>query len=159
MNESSRTFVKGSLRIVVPALALIVGMPLLASTASDIAHRVDRYEILGDAYKSVSDDLRRGSLNLEVMRVNARTIRRASELQYNWFPAGSGPGNGVETAAKAEIWTNAVAFRAAQDRFASRAESFEDAVATGDVDTIRSASRLLGASCKGCHDDFRVERD
>lgn len=159
MNPISRLFTLRSIRLVAPALALIAGMPLLASTASDIAVRADKYKILGNVYKDVTDDLRRGSPSMSDMRTNAYTIRRASELQYDWFPAGSGPGRGVDTAARAEIWTNRAGFRAAQDRFASRAVAFEEAVASGDLDAMRSASRLLGASCKACHDDFREERD
>ena len=159
MTSTSSIFAKRSLKWTLPALALVAGMPLLASTASDIANRVDKYKVLGNVYKDVTDDLRRGSPNMADMRTNAYTIRRASELQYNWFPAGSGPGRGVDTAARAEIWTNRAAFRAAQDRFASRAVAFEEAVASGNLDNMRSASRLLGASCKSCHDDFREERD
>lgn len=150
---------KASLRLAVPALALLAGMPLLASSASVIAKREQGYDALGTAYKIANDSLRGGSPDMDILRSAARTISLASRLQYSWFPAGSGPGNGASTAATAKIWTDSSAFRAAQDRFATKAKAFEKAVATGNVATIRSASRSLGASCKSCHDKFRLEKD
>lgn len=159
MRIVSKYLGKGALRVALPATFLAMSMPLLASQASDIAARVKGYRALGEAYKRVNDGLRRGSPDLGALRTAARTIRRSSQLQYDWFPAGTGPGGGPRTAARADIWTNRAAFRAAQDKFAARAKAFENAVATGDVGTIRTASRTLGAACKGCHDAFRVERD
>lgn len=121
--------------------------------------RVQGYKTLGTAYKTVSDGLRRGSPDIAAMHAAARTIRASARQQYNWYPATSAPKKGLKTAAKPEIWSNRTAFRAAQDKFAARAEAFEKAAASGDVAAMRSASRLVGASCKGCHDQFRVESD
>lgn len=150
---------KRSLKWTFAAFGLMAAVPLLASITSDIEHRVEKYKLLGKVYKNVTDDLRRGSPDMANLRVNARTIRLASELQYKWYPKNSGPGRGAETAAKAAIWSDQTAFRSAQDTFADRAKAFEKAVATGDIAAMRSASRQLGASCKSCHDKFREERD
>jgi cytochrome c556 len=148
-----------SLSLVLPVVALTVAVPLLATPSSDVAARVQGYRALGDAYKTASDGLRRGSPDIKAMRSAAKTISSSARQQFGWYPASSAPQRGIKTAAKPEIWKNPTAFRAAQDKFAAKAVAFEKAVATGDVAAMRSASRLLGASCKGCHDDFRVERD
>lgn len=145
--------------LILPLAAVAMAMPLLAAPANEVATRVQGYKALGAAYKTVSDGLRRGSPDLAAMRAAARAIRASARQQYSWYPASSAPGKGVKTAAKPQIWANRAAFRAAQDKFAQRAEAFEKAAATGDVAAMRSASRLLGASCKGCHDEFRVEND
>jgi cytochrome c556 len=76
-----------------------------------------------------------------------------------WFPAGSGPQPGVKTAAKPEIWTRAADFRRAQDAFAAQAVAFQNVANGGNADAIRAAARSLGATCKGCHDQFRVPKD
>jgi cytochrome c556 len=94
-----------------------------------------------------------------LIQMAARQIRNASNAMRNWFPAGSGPQPGVKTAAKPEIWTQAAAFRQKQDAFAAQAVAFQNAANSGNVDAIRAASRSLGATCKGCHDQFRVPKD
>jgi cytochrome c556 len=76
-----------------------------------------------------------------------------------WFPAGSGPQPGVKTAAKPEIWTKPADFRRAQDAFIAQAAAFQNTANGGDVDAIRAGVRSLGATCKGCHDQFRVPKD
>ena len=87
---------------------------------------------------------------------SARTIKNDSVAMRGWFPAGSGPQPGLKTAAKPEIWTKPVEFRAAQDQLARAADGFQAAAAGGNVDAIRAAASALGGSCKNCHDQFRV---
>ncbi|MGE3690701.1 MAG: cytochrome c [Novosphingobium sp.] len=137
---------------------LIISLTAAAGPRSNpIAVRVAGYKDLGATYKAVNDSVRRGSL--AAMPGLAVRIVAASRAQYDWFPPQSGPRQGVKTAAKPEIWTRVAEFRAAQDRFAAQALAFQRAAASGNATTIRSASRQLGASCKGCHDNFRVEQN
>lgn len=148
-----------ALRLLLPAAALAAAIPLVAAKPDGVAVRIQGYKALGAAYKTVSDGLRRGSPDIAAMRAAARTISKAARDQYGWYPPTSAPGKGAKTAAKAEIWRNRAGFRAQQDKFASLAQAFEKAAASGDVAAMRSASRTLGATCKGCHDQFRIEQD
>lgn len=135
-----------------------VGAPLLAAPADAVRVRVAGYRELGAAFKAVNDGLRAPSPDKAKLQASARTIRTAAARQYQWFPKGSGPQPGVKTAAKPAIWTDPGRFKQAQDAFAAKAVAFERVVASGDVAALRTASRGLGAACKGCHDQFRAEQ-
>ena len=43
------------------------------------------------------------------------------------------------------------------DRFIDAAEGMALAAGTEDMSEIGPAIRVLGGSCKGCHDDFKAE--
>jgi cytochrome c556 len=134
-----------------------VAAPLLAAPADTVRARIAGYRELGAAYKAVNDGLRGSSPDKAKLRASARKIREIAAQQYKWFPRASGPQPGVKTAAKASIWTDAGNFKQSQDAFAAKAVALERAAASGDAAAIRSASRAVGATCKGCHDQFRSE--
>lgn len=140
------------------ALASIAG-PLLAAPADQVRTRVAGFRELGASFKTVNDGLRAPEPQTVLIQMAARQIRNASAAMRGWFPAGSGPQPGVKTAAKPEIWTRSADFRRAQDAFAAQAIAFQNAANGGNVAAIRTAARSLGASCKGCHDQFRVPKD
>lgn len=144
---------------ILAALALAgIAAPLLAAPADQVRVRIEGLRELGAAFKAVNDGLRGPTPQTILIQMSARQIRNAATEQYNWFPAGSGPQPGVKTAAKPEIWTQAARFRQLQDGFAAQATGFQRAAASGNVDAIRAGARSLGASCKACHDQFRVEK-
>jgi cytochrome c556 len=137
------------------ALFALVSAPLLATPADSVRIRVAGFREMGAAFKAVNDGLRGSEVQTILIQQSARQIRNASQAQYQWFPAGSGPQPGLRTHAKPEIWAQAAAFRSAQDGLARQAEAFQRAAATGDATAIRNAARALGGACKSCHDRFR----
>jgi cytochrome c556 len=144
---------------VLASLALAgLAAPLLAAPTDLIRARVAGYRELGAQFKAINDGLRSSSPPA-ALRARAQKIRNAATQQYNWFPAGSGPRAGVKTAAKPEIWAQGARFRQLQNAFAVKATALERAVSGGNVAAMRSAARSLGATCKGCHDQFRLETD
>lgn len=138
---------------------VLVSTPLLALSADVVKSRINSYRELGAAFKAVNDGLRGGEVQTVLIAQSARQIRNASKAQYQLFPAGSGPHIGVKTNAKAEIWTRPKQFRAAQDAFSKAADSFYAAANKGNVAAIRTEAGKLGATCKGCHDQFRSKVD
>jgi cytochrome c556 len=148
----------GRLLIVALASAVIAG-PLLAEASDFEKARLANYRELGTAFKNVMDELRSGTPETLIIQMSAREIRKASQQQYNWFPAGSGPASGVKTEARAEIWTQPADFKARQDAFAAQAAAFQSAAQSGDVGKIRAAARQLGEACKACHTQFRNKKD
>lgn len=146
-------------RLTLAAVAVaLVGAPLLAAPADQVRARITGFRELGAAFKNVNDGLR-GDVQTVLIQQSAREIRNASRAQYGWFPAGTGPQPGVKTAAKPEIWTRSAQFKAAQDAFAQQADAFQRTAAGGNAAAIRAEARKLGATCKGCHDTFRVPSD
>ncbi len=145
-------------RKTIAALALgLVAAPLLAAPTDVVRSRIAGLRELGAAFKNVNDGLRGGAPQTILIQQSARQIRNAAQAQYQWFPAGTGPNPAWKTAAKPEIWAQGPRFRAAQDAFARQAEAFQRAAMSGNADALRSGARALGATCKGCHDQFRAE--
>lgn len=134
-------------------------VPLIAGPIDMVHMRTSGYHAMGAAFKATTDTLRSDTARIDTIRQSAVLIRKVSRAQYSWFPAGSGARPGVKTAAKAEIWSDPVGFRAKQDAFARQADVFLHAAAGKDVAAMRSEARKLGATCKGCHDSFRESDD
>lgn len=147
----------------VSKFAVVVGAGFLAAAghaagSDTVRARIATYRELGAAFKAVNDGLR-GEPQTVMIQQSARQIRNVARQQYSLFPAGSGAQPGVKTAAKAEIWSKPAQFRLAQDAFARQAEAFGKAAASGNAALIRAEARKLGATCKACHDAFRVPSD
>jgi len=128
-----------------------------ASNADYIKARQTQYKTMGAAFKQAMDQLRQQPADLNVVRNSARVIVAMSQAQYGLFRAGSGPEAGVKTAAKPDIWTNAPAFKAAQDEFRARAGEFNLAAAGTDQAAITAAAQRLGQTCQKCHQQFRAK--
>ena len=143
--------------LVMLAAFSVLSVPALAGSADQIRARIAGFRQLGTSYKVVTDGLRAG--DLAAIREASGQIVGASRSLYGWFPRGSGPRPGVKTAAKLEVWTRGAEFRAAADGFSRQAQTFQRVAAGGDMAAIRGEARRLGASCKGCHDSFRVPGD
>lgn len=79
----------------------------------------------------------------------------AAELKHI-FPEGS---DVDESEALPAIWEEPEKFAAAVKKAEEATAAFEEAVAGGDSEAIGAAFRNVGMSCRGCHDDFRVEHD
>jgi cytochrome c556 len=142
-------------------IAACIGLmsPLHARREDVVSQRIMGYRNLGANFKAANDALRSSSAPTTDIRTAAAAIQRISREQYRWFPAGSGSSANPKSAAKAEIWNDPAAFRAAQDRFAQQADSFVRATQGRDIKLMRGEARRLAGTCKGCHDAFRASRD
>ncbi|MCI4592678.1 cytochrome c [Sphingobium sp. BYY-5] len=138
-------------------LAALCATPLAAAPGDIIATRIAGFREVGAAFKNINDELKSTTPQTYVIQISARQIRDYARQQQGWFPAGSGPRPGVKTAAKAEIWSQAAAFKAAQDGFAAQANTFATMAQSGDIARMRLAAKALGQSCGTCHRSFRVE--
>jgi cytochrome c556 len=124
--------------------------------AAAIAARKDGYREIGTAFKSLNDELRKPKPIPVTVRFNASTLSKTSKRMSNWFPAGSGPSSGIKTAAKAEIWTQRAAFDAIERKLLADTAQLDKLVAAGDMKAVAAQARVIGASCKACHDKFRT---
>ena len=74
------------------------------------------------------------------------------------FPEGTGPGvAGVETEAKADIWTRKDEFAAAVKKLETASDALVAAAKANDLAQIKTAMGGVGQSCGGCHDTFKVD--
>ena len=72
---------------------------------------------------------------------------------------GTDKGTGWEpTRAKAEIWTEKEKIGKAGAAFNKEANEMAKVAANGDAAAVKEQFGKLGATCKGCHDDFKAKK-
>lgn len=130
-----------------------------AQSASDvIGQRQEKFKSFGAAMKAISDSLRSGSPDAAMIRTRAQYLAAQGPNIPGWFPKGSGPEAGVKTEALPVIWAQPADFRARAAAFTSAAQALEAAASSGNPGAIGKATQELGATCKGCHDNFRLKK-
>ncbi len=140
------------------ALALgASGAALAADMAGVIQARQAHYKAIGAANKGIFDELNKPAPQIPVIQGYARQLDQLAPQVPSWFPLGSGPESGVKTRAKAEIWTEAAAFKTAAAGFAAAARHFDVTAAGGDIGAIRAEYPTLTKTCGNCHSQFRAK--
>lgn len=124
-----------------------------------VAARQSNLKDLGGAFKTIRDQLRISKPNVSEIKLAAKQIKDLVDDQQHWFPKGTGPESGVETDAKPEIWTDPAGFAAAQKAFAEQAPKLLTLATAEDLAGLKSQVPLVGQTCKGCHDKYRVPQD
>ena len=126
---------------------------------AQIEARQSNFKDLGGAFKTVRDQLRLTRPDLAAIEQAAASVKEFSEQHANWFPRGTGPEAGFETAARPEIWSDPQGFAAANKRFAEEGAKFYALALAKDVAGLKVHATVLGQACKGCHDKYRVPQD
>ena len=134
-------------------------MPANASAATKTAYvRHENFERLGGAFKSLNDELRKGSPDKAVLARSAATMNQLITALPTWFPRGSGVEARPMSEAKANIWTDAAGFTAAATASRTEIGKLNAAAASGDINAVKAAVRPVGGSCKACHDKYRQQK-
>lgn len=126
------------------------------SGAAAAAARKANYKEIGGAFKTINDELRGGSPDMNSLRPAARDIAQRAQITLRQFPRNSAPGAGIKTRAKPEIWSSQAAFVKIQNDMVAAAKALDAAAAGNNISAMKSARDTLGATCKSCHDRFRV---
>ncbi len=135
------------------------GKAAAMAPADVVKARQAGFKELGAAFKAVRDGTAASEMPMAIMQQSANKIKATAAALPTWFPAGSGGTATLKSAAKPEIWSKPAEFRTAHSNFATQANAFQVAVATGNADNIKAAFRSLGGTCKGCHDNFKVAEE
>jgi len=140
------------------ALCLIT-LPLLAIAQgeSPIEQRQELMEQTRDALKPLIG-MTRGQVdfNADTVRESLEVFANTANEAPNYFPVGSE--TGFETEARATVWTDREGFDMAFMRFAAAVEEAQDAN-IDSLETMEPELQKILKTCKGCHDDYRVEDD
>ncbi|MBU1289596.1 MAG: cytochrome c [Alphaproteobacteria bacterium] len=81
-----------------------------AETPPIVQERQEGYKALGSSFKLINDQLKSGAPDMAQIAPAANRMNALAQQIPNWFPAGSGPQDGVETDALETIWTNPEGF-------------------------------------------------
>ncbi|PLK27401.1 cytochrome c [Novosphingobium sp. TH158] len=147
--------------LILPLLALAAcGNPdTPGGRAADARH--ENFEALGDAFKTINDEMKAQAPDAQKIRAAVVTVAAKAKDMPGWFPAGSGPADGLRTETKQEVWTQPAEFKARLDQFqaaSAKLSTAADAFAAGQpVVTLQEAVKEAGAACKQCHDKFKEE--
>jgi cytochrome c556 len=148
---------------------LLVTLAALACTSMSVAQsqsaadaikvRQQGLKALGSAFKTIRDELRADAPDAAKIRGASADIAHAAGEFGKWFPAGTGPESGAKTDARAEVWSDAAGFKAAQATFLREANKWAQLGNNTDVAAWKDGAASLGQACKGCHDKYRVKRE
>lgn len=120
-----------------------------------VEYREAQLRRLGAAFKAVNDQSRASSPDFAAIRTNANTIATLAAEFPSWFPAGTGPAAGLDTKAKAEVWSNASGFAGEVQQFQTAARDLVSVSAGTDKAAIGASARAVGQRCASCHNSFR----
>ena len=67
-------------------------------------------------------------------------------------------GEGKDNNAKPEVWSNAAGFQEEQAKFETAVATLNTAAQEENLDNIKAAFGPVGASCKSCHDSFKISK-
>ena len=147
------------MRLSRPAVASLVvaGLVLgasLAVLAADAFHeRQMAMEAVGDAMKPLGAMAKKEApFDVAAVKASATTIADNLKKAQALFPAGSGGGT---SRAKPEIWTDAAGFEKAMKDAHAAAVALQN---VKDEAAFGPALGAVGASCKSCHDKYRLPK-
>ena len=118
-----------------------------------VKERMELMESMAKAQKAITQRLRQNR-ELELIKVEARSIRELSEKIPSLFPPGS---REHPTAAKEAVWQKWSDFEAKAR--ATQAESEKlSATDTRDINALTAQARALSQSCGTCHELYRAKK-
>ena len=146
--------------LIAAVLGAVIG---LAPASSALAHEPGTYEspIVEQRvkrFKQSGGDIQ-AIFKKHLGAGNFATIQDAGVRMAAWgddmpdaFPAGS---NSI--GADKAIWKNFSDFEAKAQVFGDAARALKAAAASGDAGATKKAAQMVGASCKSCHESYRIK--
>jgi cytochrome c556 len=130
-------------------------MPAATDVPAFMKARHDNYEMLGANMKVLLDNFKSDTPDMAAANAAAVNVKAFADAMGDWFPAGTGPDSGIESEAKANIWTDRATFDAAHAKLKDEAAKLATAT---DAAAFKAQFPATGGSCKNCHDTFREEK-
>jgi cytochrome c556 len=138
------------------AITAVVSIPALADTTPEDA--LDYRKAVMTALRGhigAASMIARGLVDNDGHLVShARGLAAGAREMERIFQEGSNVG---ESEALPLIWEEPEAFSAAISKMQEATAAFVTAAESGDSEAIGAAFRNVGMSCRGCHDNYRVQ--
>ena len=93
---------------------------------------------------------------LASQRFSTRSLARWAHAVPGMFPAGSGPEAGVQSNARAEIWSDRAGFEARAADYAAAADRLAELAAGDDAAAFADQWTAVRATCQACHDGYKA---
>lgn len=140
-------------------VATMSAMAMAATPAESIKERQKNLKATGEALKTINDTLKTSAPDKAAIKQAGLRIKSTADAIDTWFPKGTGPEAGVETAAKPGIWSDPSDFAAKVKVLRAEVAKLVPLTEAGDVDGVRAQVRATGKSCGNCHDTYRVKKE
>jgi cytochrome c556 len=142
-------------------LAALAAAPSALSappTGAQVAkYRHEVMESLGAHMSALSMIVKGESDRTQDVVVHATAIHDLGAGIGALFPDGSGPTAGIDTDAKAEVWTQKDKFATSVKAFQTEAAKLLDVAKRNDLAAVKTAFAATGGTCGDCHDVFKTD--
>jgi cytochrome c556 len=131
--------------------ALLSCSTCVAADQGAIDYRQAVYKSIGGHMSAIAGVLKRDVPHGADLAVHAAGVAALAPLTRHLFPPGS---DGGRTRARAAVWEDPFAFAERREAFIAAAAAFGTTDAS-DMEAFVDAFRMVGGTCKACHDDFK----
>jgi cytochrome c556 len=116
-----------------------------------IKYRQSVYTVMANSFGKIGAVVKgEVPFNKEDVAKNAAVVATLSTLPWQAFGPGTEGGNALPA-----IWSDNAKFKAASEKMQLAVVNLNTAAQAGDQEAIKKAFAAAGATCKGCHDDFK----
>jgi cytochrome c556 len=123
-----------------------------------ITRRQDGMKQIGRTFKGINDQLKTSAPDAQALKLGSAQLAQLARQVPSFFPAGSGPGTGIKTEAKADIWARPADFHAKAVALADATHALADAAAkSSDPAVLTPLVHQVGGACKACHETYKTE--
>lgn len=130
-----------------------------AFAADPIETRKATMKAIGGAFGGVMVKMVKGEIPYDAAAAKAAgatMVEKSAGIDVAaLFPKGSETGG--DTTASPKIWSDAAGFKAAMDKFKTTVAA-QTPNADKGLDQLKVAVGELGKACKGCHDEYRIQK-
>lgn len=138
------------------ATGLLASLPVAAQfqkPGDAVKYRQSAFSVMGTHFGRIGAMVQnRVPFDAAALAANAEIVATLSTLPFAAFGEGTDVG---DTKALPTVWSQRAKFDAGATRMQQAVVELNSAAKTGDMAKIRPAFGAVGATCKGCHDDFR----
>ena len=116
-----------------------------------IKYRQSAFTVMANSFGKIGAVVKgEAPYNKDEVAKNAVVVATLSSLPWQAFGPGTEGGK-----AQPEVWSDNAKFKAASEKMQLAVADLNKAAQSGDLDSIKKAFGAAGATCKGCHDDFK----
>jgi cytochrome c556 len=116
-----------------------------------INYRKSAFTVMSNSFGKINAVVKgEASFNKDDVAKNAAVVAIISTLPWQAFGPGTEGGNALPA-----VWSDNAKFKANSEKLQLAAANLNTAAQSGDLEAIKKAFGATGATCKGCHDDFK----
>lgn len=116
-----------------------------------IKYRQSVFTVLANSFGKIGAVVKgEAPYNKDDVAKNAAVVATLSTLPWQAFGPGTEGGK-----AQSDIWSDNAKFKSASEKMQLAVADLNKAAQSGDLETIKKSFGAAGATCKGCHDDFK----